>query len=312
MTAVAVTISGYAESAQRAVHGVLLNRDKVKQLHFVYPAYQSDTESMYAEWPKDRVALEKAGIQVFFDATLDAKYFNSDTDSVIEINPYCELKSGAFATIQSTLKATSHEQTHVALATATKLNRFSLWYGFIIVLTVIDWLWNRIGEHNKLMQYTDVVARFIVRKGQVASLPRPSVSWRLWNPHVVPKIYAGETALNCPPESEEGFQYTSWLLYTHKHLGFGLWMFPFALAWFVLSSSWFGTFYSVLFTRSLVMGTYAMGTWLMEITVAWLICGHYLQLNYKNVFYVLFPFYLLAFPFFLLYCKMSTPQKTWK
>jgi len=311
MIVIAIHITGFSESPISAIRGILANKSRVNEVRFIYPSYQDDKTSMYPEWSEHRKELEDANVGVYFDATLNADNL-SNGSVVVEVPPYCELKLGAFESISKEIGNANMAQTHFALSTSTKLRKFSLLYGFLVVLTVIDWLWNRFYEHNKLVQYTDVRGRFLLRKGQRRFLPKENeFTWRLWNSQVMPKVYAGDTAILSPPPPVSGWSYIVWLLHTHKHLGMGFWIAPFSAIWGFLSISWFTMLWNAIIYRSFWLGGYATSIWAIEICISFLICGHYIRLDYKNVFYVLFPVYFMLFPFMLMYSKLTTPQVNW-
>jgi len=296
--AVAIHLSRLEPNCREAVQGILANRDQVKELHLVYPSFEDEKRSMYNGWLEDREALEKSHVCVSFDAKLNPDNLTG-VGTVVEVHPTCRLKLGAFESIRQQISSANAVQTHFALATKTQVDGFSIWYGFLVVLTVMEWLWNRVFERNKLIQYTDVRGRFLVRKANCHFLPSESLAWwRVWNSNVMPKVYAGDTAVlkGCNMFAR---------LYNHRYFGIGLWLVPFLVIWGILSLSWTSMIYAALQYRSLWVGGYALSIWAVEIMLCLLICRHYIHNSkYDTLFYVLFPVYFATFPFILVYSKL--------
>jgi hypothetical protein len=291
MISIVIKITGFSESPRRAISSILKNLDKIRDVHIIYPNYSSDDESMYKGWKDDKKIITAAAKAVFIEPSLDSKNFDSD-DIVVEIPPNCELKSGAFSIIENEMKNAKPNQTHLGLSTVTKFSGFSLWYGFFIVLYTIDWIWNRLFERNKLIQYTDVKARFIIKKGKVTHFPEKSIVWRFWNVDTIPKIFT-ETAVI------EGGNIIA-VLNNHSYMTIGLWLLIYGPIWFVVSTA----------MLSMPGSVYSISMWIFGSTLAWLTTKDYVKLT-GSLFYVLaFPFYFILFPILLIYSKNTVP-KNW-
>lgn len=298
MLTIAIPISSFGESCKDAIESIIANRIHVGQVRIIYPAYRDDATSMYPKWPEHRETLEKNNIGVFFDAKLNPDNLENATSVVVEVPPTCRLTLGAFDSIHNQIKSANATQTHFSLATSTEFRGFSLFHGFFIVLTVLDWFWNYFFEFNKLIQYTDVRGRFILKKGGKTFLPDANqFSWRLWNSNVMPKVYAGDTA------RLQGLDIIS-RLHNHSHMKFGLWLILFLPVWFILTSSWYSMISMAISFRSAWMGSYALTIWVVEILFCMLISGHYVKNPYNKFFYALFPIYFAFFPFILVYSKL--------
>lgn len=291
MISIVIKITGFSESPRRAIASVLKNLDKIRDVHIIYPNYSSDDESMYKGWKDDKKIIGAASKAIFIEPSLDSKNFDSD-DIVVEIPPNCELKSGAFSIIENEMKNANSNQTHLGLSTVTKFSGFSLWYGFFIVLYTIDWIWNRLFERNKLIQYTDVKARFIIKKGRTTHFPEKNIVWRFWNADTIPKIFT-ETAVL------EGGNIIS-VLNNHSYMKIGLWVLIYGPIWFVVSTAMINMPGSV----------YSISMWIFGSTLAWLTTKDYVKLT-GSLFYVLaFPFYFILFPILLIWSKNTVP-KNW-
>lgn len=297
MLAVAIHLSAFEPDCSEAIKGILANRDQVKEVHFIYPSFEDEGTSMYRGWAKDRTELEQSHVRIFFDAKINPENLK-EASVVIEVPPTCRLKLGAFESIREQIKTADATQTHFALATKTDIKGFNIWLGFLVVMTVIEWLWNRVFERNKLIQYTDVRGRFLIRKANKFLLPEESLSsWRIWNANVMPKVYAGDTAVL------KGLDIFA-RLYHHRYFGMGLWLIPFLVIWGMLTLSWTTMIGTAIHYRSLWMGTYALSIWTVEVLISLAICGYYIQNRYNSLFYLLFPVYFMAFPFILVFSKL--------
>lgn len=293
MLQVAIHLSEFEPDCSEAIQGILTNSKHIDELHLIYPTYEDDATSMYAEWPHDKAKLGLADIKVFVEARMNAESL-SDANVLIEIPPTCRLKLGALEDIHDQIKSASTNQTHFALATSTQVHGFSIWTGFLVVLTVIEWFWNHLFERNKLIQCTDVRGRFVLRKGEKLIVPEESqASWRFWNANVMRKRYAGDT---CVLKGLDIFA----RLHNHRYLGLGLWVVPFFFVWFVSTFAWA----PVVQNWSLWTSAYALTLWAIELSVAYLISGWYIRNRYNLLFAALFPLYFATFPFMLVYSKL--------
>ncbi len=298
---IVIHITESAESARFAVKSIINNIDLIHSVHFIHPAYDTDKTSMYKGWTEDRISL--AGTPIYFHPEMRSSDFESSI--VCEIPPFCELKKGPLKTIEKRLRHSSHSQNHCILSTVSIYEGFSVFYGFLLVLQVIDWIWNRVFENNKLIQYTDVIARQVIRKGQKKFLPTERFSWRLWNSEVIPKIYCKESALKFG--SMSSYETLKWRLYTHKNLTFGLWIFLYFPIYITTALPWV----SMTFFGANVLVQIVVLLWIIEFILTWLVCKDYVKMRAVFVYAALFPVYWVFFPFFLIWSKLSVPKKGW-
>lgn len=304
MSAIVIRISSFFECPARAVQGVILNHKMVKELHFVYPMFQDEETSMYDDWLKvDRPKLEQAGVKIHFDARLAIENFGPDIETVTEVPAECKLTLGAWQSIRDASKRASINQTHLGLSTKTDLSgRFSFMYGFLIVSCLIDWFWGRIFERNKLIQHYDVRTRFVLQKGKHRHLPDENrFIWRLWNPDVIPKVFAGETATIVPSSPD----YTTRYFSQHRHYRFGGWLLPLFLCWVIASFTWPVALYSAVTQWTWMPSMYTFAIWAIEFVLCSLICGKYVETRANVLYYALFPFYFIMFPFVVVYSKLN-------
>jgi hypothetical protein len=302
-----IKITSFNESPEFAVKSVIANKGLFNELHFIYPTFQSEEESMYPNWLlTDKANLN--GISVFFHVMLHAKYFQSDS-IIVEIPPNCEVKSGAFTTIKSAMKAANTKQTHFALSPVTSLNQFSLWHGFLIVLMMIESVWNRIFERGKLINYTDVKAYFVMKKGKINYFPEEKSGW-VFNESTIPKAYAGGTCILRPFDDDN---FVMWKLHTHTNMSLiGLWIVPYSIFYFILGISWPSVLWGAISFSNVYFASYVFLVWLLEVFVSYRVGTFYISCPKRLVFSLLFPVYWFLFPYVLIYARLTVPQKTWE
>ena len=278
MFSVVIKITKFNESPRRAIQSILNNLNYVDQVRIVNP-YFTNEKDMYKGWEEDKKKLN-----VIIEPELKEKELG---DIVVEIPPNCDLKSGAFNTIEKRLRHSNDNQNTLALIPQLNLKGFGIMQGYFIVLYLIDWFWNRLYENNKLIQYTDIQARYMMRKGSKKFLPKPKFSQRFWNVETIPKIPVDTAVLE-----DQNIMQT---LYNHQNMRFGLWILTYFLVWFFLTTLFValpGQFYSIVF-------------WGVGSLLSYLTTQFYIKTNYKLFYVLLFPLYWVTFPFILIYAKNS-------
>lgn len=293
--AVAIRISDFRESPERAVRSVLAHKDRISELHFIHPTYREGDE-LYPGWLQND-AVKLGPILVHFDATLNGANFGPQVTQVIELAPSTELCLGAFEQVKQLTKSAQIHQNHIAISTGTIFRGLvNPWYGFAVVMTVIDWIWNRTIGWNRLIQSNDIHVRFLMRKGKRAFLPEPTFS------SIYPRQYGANVARTQPDS-------VLWLLNTHSNLKLGWWIVLFSPIWLFLTLSWVSVVSGAIFAQSLVLGSWVGSAWMVQSLMAHLICANYLQMPYAWVYHLLFPAYFAAFPFYLIYSRLYIPQR---
>lgn len=303
-----IHITNFNESPRPAIQSIIANKDRFKQIHFVYPLYQSEEDSMYPEWLKEDKNLLGGGIEVFFHIALHAQALDANC-IIVEIPANCEVKQGAFSKIQNIMKSADTKQNTCALATTTSLPYFSIWGGFFVILQVIESIWNRIFERGKLIEYTDIKAYFLIKKGKVQYFP--DNNGYLFNMGTIPKVYSDGTAV-LRPNNFSIFEFLMWRLHTHANLKLlGLWVLPYSINYFIFAISWplilrgafaFGDFY---------FASYVLLVWIVQVLFSYWISVHYIKCPKKLIYCLLFPLYWALFPWILVYARLTVPQKTW-
>jgi len=307
MLSAVIHVTNFGESPEPAVKSIIASKDRFKEVHFIYPTFQSEEESMYPSWKEDKVQLE--GIRILFHILLHAHLLDSDC-IIVEIPPNCAVKQGAFNKIQNMMKSVNTKQHTCSLASTSSLPQGSFWVGFFVILQVIESIWNRIFERGKLIEYTDVKAYFLIKKGKIAQFPE--AGGYLFNSGVIPKVYSDGTAVLQQQSFASVFEYLMWRLHTHANLKLmGLWIFPYFINYFILAISWPAILRGAIAFDSFYFASYVVLVYVMEIVISYWIGVYYIKTPRRLVYSLLFPLYWALFPWVLIYARLTVPQKTW-
>jgi hypothetical protein len=307
MLTVVIHITNFGESPELAVKSVIANKGLFNQLHFIYPAFQTEEESMYSNW----LLIDKPnlnGVDVFFHVLEHAKNYSPES-IIVRIPPNCEVKSGGFSSIKNAMKHANEKQSQFALSPVTVFNRFSIWTGFFIVLMLIETFWNRIFERGKLIEYTDVKAYFVMKKGKTQFFPDERGGGWIFNPTVIPKSYAGGTCVLRP--FDDG--YLMWKLHTHTNLKLmGYWILFYIPIYFMLAISWPSVLWGAISFSNIYFASYVISVWIFEVIVSYWVGSYYISCPKRIVYSLLFPVYWFFFPYVLIYARLTVPQKSWQ
>ena len=212
--------------------------------------------------------------------------------------------------IQNMMKSVNTKQHTCSLASTSSLPQGSFWVGFFVILQVIESIWNRIFERGKLIEYTDVKAYFLIKKGKIAQFPE--AGGYLFNPGVIPKVYSDGTAVLQQQSFASVFEYLMWRLHTHANLKLlGLWIFPYFINYFILAISWPAILRGAIAFDSFYFASYVVLVYLVEIIVSYWIGTYYIKTPKRLVYSLLFPLYWALFPWVLIYARLTVPQKRW-
>lgn len=280
MFSIVIKITKFNECPKRAIKSVINNLTYVKDVHIINPYFTNEEECMYKGWKEDKNQIKN----VHFSPSLIEKNLEG---IIVEIPPNCDVKAGAFNTIDKQMRHANEEQNTLALIPVLKLDGYSIFHGYFIILYLIDWFWNRLFENNKLIQYTDIRAKFIIRKGTKAFLPKSSFFHRFWNPQTIGKIFADTAEIK---ESK-----ITQTLYNHEHFKFGLWIIPYGILWFITTTAFVAMPGSV----------YSICLWILGSLLSWLTTFHYVKSSYSIFYISAFPIYWVTFPFLIFYSRIK-------
>lgn len=302
-----IHVTNFGESPETAVKSIIASKDRFKEVHFIYPTFQSEEESMYPGWKEDKAQLGEQ-IRVLFHIMLHAHLLDPDC-IIVEIPPNCIVKQGAFTKIQNIMKSTDARQHTCSLASTSSLPQWSFWVGFFVILQVIESIWNRIFERGKLIEYTDVKAYFLIKKGKTAHFP--DASGYIFNSGTVPKVYSDGTAV-LQQTFPSVYEHLMWRLHTHVNLKLlGLWVFPYFVNYFILAISWPAILRGAIAFDSFYFASYVILVYLVEVVMSYWIGSYYIKTPKRLVYSLLFPIYWALFPWVLVYARLTVPQKTW-
>ena len=273
------------ESPKPAIKGILNNLKLIKSVHFIYPNYQNDAESMYPEWPADLKILTDAGISVHFEPFLNASNFDASFP-IVEIHPFCLLKMGAFETIVDTMKHSKRHELHFSMRPVTSVGGGkSGWYGFFIILFMLDWICRRTMIH-----VTKIHSMFVLKKGDVQYFPPESSGW-------FPCRERSNTIKEQSTDFAELQMTSDYLIPLLKNIRFfGLWLFLYVPVYFSI-------FFPFLFFVNLA--TYAATCYALVCGIAHLTTQGSIKMKHQVLITLISPIYFILFPFLLIHAKVS-------
>lgn len=276
---IVITIS--KESPKSAIKGILNNLKLIKSVHFIYPNYQNDAESMYSEWSKDRKTLEDAGIGIHFEPFLVASNFDASCP-VIEVHPYCLLNMGAFETILDTMKHARRHEMHFSMQPVTTLEGGpSGWYGFFIILYMLNWICR-----GTMIYATRIHSMFLLKKGDTQYFPPESSGWISGN------VIKGQFT-----EFAKVQMSADYLLPLLKNVRFfGFWLFLYVPVYL-------SVFFPFLFFVNLA--TYAATCYALLCGIAHLTTQKTVRMKHQILVTLISPIYFILFPFLLIHAKLS-------
>lgn len=279
-----IIISISNESPKPAIKGILNNLKLIKSIHFIYPNYQNDAESMYPGWSADFKVLTEAGISVHYEPFLNASNFDASFP-VVEIHPYCLLKMGAFETIVDTMKHSRRHEMHFSMQPVATLTGVSGWYGFFIILYMLDWICRR-----TMVYATRIHSMFVLKKGDVQYFPPETSSW--W------QICREKSTIRGQFTEFADLQMSSnYLIPLLKGVRFfGFWLFLYVPIYLSI-------FFPFLFFVNLA--TYAATCYALLCGIAHLTTQKTVRMKHQVFITLISPIYFILFPFLLIHAKVS-------
>ena len=298
-----VHITGFNECPENAIKSVVANVNDFSKLLIVFPGYE-ESNALYKDFDADKAYLEEHDTEIQVVPKLSIDYIQSP--SIVEIPAYCRFKPGGMEMVRRQIVEAPDSVTHFALSTVTSLSDFSPFYGFLVLMEVINWIRSRILERGKLYQYNDVRIRHVVQCGKRRYLPERQFIWRLWNNGCAWRLYGGETAVMAPPTNRAGYDYVMWALYTNTSMGLSPWLLLFLGQWLLFLLPAWG-----LVIKWNIDSLWILGVWCIEILCTAMVTQNYMKIKAGVIFSILFPVYWILFPFTLVYAKNLVPQRTW-
>lgn len=295
---VVISVSSYEEDIGSVCTSVLNNKQFVKDVHIIHPTFKGNEQhnKLYLD------QLRSNGIQVKRDASYDPANFDN-SDVILWIPPYCEMTLGDFNELQYRANTANEKQTHFGLGTTYTLPGFSIFYGYISVMMVIQWVMNVFWNHRKLYFFSDIRGYFLINKGNHKFIPSEySYLWNIWNPNVMRKNYKNATIYH-EQKRESSYSFTKWLIY--HNLPFGLWILIFLPIWGFISLSFVSLVANFVFQYNWIVTVSGVGFWILEFIISCLIGFSYSKNNFTLIYGLLFPIYWVMFPAFWLWSKFK-------
>lgn len=190
---------------------------------------------------------------------------------------------------------------HYAVCSTTNLASDSIWYGFLIVILMLDTLRSIVS----LFQYQrtcDMRAAFVHRTypDRVYEARPSTLRWWLFTGILRTRRLENTCAQQPIRPDDQGFRFVWRTIYTHKTMGFGLlWTLGFLLYYYLFSL----VFYS--------LGVIWLALHLLNYFCVAYLVHQYLLTNNAPILIVqvlLFPLYLTLFPLVYLFCRFMPPR----
>ena len=230
--------------------------------------------------------------------------------AVLNIPPMCKFERSTLLKLWKKMRKSKFSEYTFGVHTVHNVSSsgFRLgsvfWYAMLLVSTVWDALHSR-WERAKIYQTNDIVARTVYQKGGRTHISSLSAPWyaRVYNPFFASAIYDTNAVIK-PGRFDR--EYVLRHLCTHAHYGFSLWIF----------------FYATLFlwTMMLLFAVFTMQfpvfvtlcIWVLAWSTVLLFANWHIKMPYLHGFALLFPLWLLLFPFAVLYSKFYVRKSAWE
>lgn len=325
--AAVIRISEFHENPRNAVTSVYKNRDRFSELYIVYPGHDEE-EALYEDFEEQRATMESAKITVKIVEALAEDAIQADY--VVEINPYCDVKTGAMNMLQRASKKAHPTKTKFALASGIALPDFNLWYGYLLVANFFFFLWSR-WEQRKMYYHTDVRMTAVTRNGRHKFISRkPLLLSYFWNPQSTAKIVPEDRTVSVVRPELRGSKFVQWSVNRQAYLRFSwfywlplprLWMILFGLYWIMTFGSLTqGLRLALVVLRispapliSLISMTNIglISGWLINWAVFVYSAAIYYSFPRQFQLVLLMPFYILTFPLMLVYFRSIGARNKW-
>lgn len=286
-----------------ALESVYRCRDRIQELHIVDSWYREDRPRSH-KWTEYEEKFRQANLSVHIHVMLDEQLIT--TENVLQVHPSADFNKGALEPLQRNMKVASKNQIQCALQSQYELPGFSMAYGYILVLAVLDFFW-RFYERQKHYLPTDLVLTSVVRKGKNIWIPEKSFSARFWNSEQAP-IFVNEGAcIIRPTEHEQGFAFLRACVMDHPHMKlFRMWFLWYLASWSIMAMFLSTIVVSIGDGSSIVawFSLFTLAIAAIQGIVAYQVVRKSLivPLINKYIMAVLYPLYYMTLPF-ILFCS---------
>ncbi len=320
-----IRISEFDESPEQAVQTILASPHFFADVHLVKFGHSS-LEKFYPGWDKDLAALRALNLDPVWHSQLDHKKLK--THALVNLTPDVRSTDGALATLIDDMDKNGGSCDHFGVSSITFIEydtkpvspvvvleaMFS--YGFLLVILMMDTFRSIIN----LFQYhrtSDLTCDFTTTTygGRVRVAPNRFLFWWFFT-GISPSKRGGAACMQIPSENDQGLTFLLRTIKTHSN---GLWIFGFALYWwlfswplanYILDSRTRWGYWLIRDMTALYWAIpYILNTALVGY-VAWMHVEFPFRLLPVHV--LLFTFFLTASPLILLYGRFHTSRASWK
>jgi len=326
----AVRITDFRESPENAIKSVLTYPSYFTRLTIVDLAYDPETE-YYEGYTDDVADLEKLH-QIQVSVCDKLRVEEIDTKYILHVHPQCSFKRGALDRLLDMVDKSNPQQTDFSLASGTKLDTFSVWYGYFLFIAFWTFLWAR-WEHHKMSRNVDLRLQAVITQGKHSYTQPWQLRNYLFNPHVHPRETPTDMSVAIIKPEISGFHYLWSFLHNHQYFGVSwfywipivrIWMLLFTVYWFWTLGSIFELSKIFVALVGWLIGTPGAvasisGIWTMVFLIG-NVLSYMIIVVSSATFYLfpfqfhlipLFPLYVLTFPLVLAYSRLVKYNKHW-
>lgn len=291
--AAVIKISNYRENPDRALRSILRLKAKFPIVYMVSKDAVKYDKDKYSELTIEQVPR------------FQKKKVPADIDAILLIPPHCSFTAGTLDKLEVQVRESHFVQQTFSIRTVESYNptEWKSWwlYGLIVVMTVWDFFHMRFDRY-KIYRGNDIVMLTLTKKCGKKFVSSPYGN-RLLNVTCAPSLYDEHAVVK---STHNDFNYILRNLKTHPHYGWGLWMF-----FFFFFYCW-NIVLTVMFVQK-TLPLFVLGCiWVAMFCTIELITSPYMKLKYKYMYSMLFPLFVLMFPFVAIYARYHIPKKYWK
>ena len=301
--AAVIRITPYNESIENAIQTIIKSKKYFCHVYVVSQGGAGIISTKYAE------SLERAGITSIVVRKIPELPHNG-IDGILEIPPNCYCDPLAIGELIETSESQGKNVnlTHFSLATDVEDKTFSIAYGWLFVLYLIEWAWWTY-ERYKLPLDRFIRLTYVVKKGSRRLIAPKQFAWRFYN--------TGQYAtISCPglvhaslDDNLRGWEFVKNSIYRHELVG-NLWCWlgnMWVLSW------WFFYWGSVvnLLVRGKTLVLVYCGVHVTLTAIIYMIMNRRTNIKGDWLMCFLHPLYIISFPIVLVWGRLSRPRTFW-
>lgn len=292
----------------------------VADVHFVQWGYDSSNP----KWEAGLQALRQAGIPFYAHSELDDDALQTlQSKAVVRLDPALFITDGALRRLVEQMASRSSwsvlSADHFAMSSEIWITpnprqkpqlgdwaTAALAYGWLLVVLVLDTLrfWLNFGAYHR---NADLTGRLVSTTFPNRTVLAPHRWWSFWGglgSGIALPLNGAGVCLLVPNVEEQGMSFVTRLVRTHRSMGWGLWLFGFALYYCCFAFPWWSAllpqeYLPFWWMRQLSLNPLAWPWWWQLLQAFHLLIVTGISLNQLHVPWGLQPLHILLYPLFL-------------